>query len=146
MVILVPDTTRLLMSTGSFASPVMRNGLKTETATIPARASSTAAGNASLYPQSQDFAAWTRAMSVTETGRREAPRRFKWPRSRMREDLLGLPAAEIELRPGRQEVETGLRQRRAALAREHGVEPFAQGMQMQHVGSGISELRLAEAR
>ena len=34
------------MSTGSFASPVMRNGLKTETATIPARASSTAAGTA----------------------------------------------------------------------------------------------------
>ena len=103
------------------------------------------AGKASFYPQSQDFAAWTRAMSVTETGRREAPRRFKWSRSRMREDVLGLPAAEIELGPGRQEVETGLRQFVAAFARQHRVEPLAQTMQMQHVGRGIGELRLAEA-
>ena len=46
MVILVPETTRLLMSTGSFGNPVMRNGLKTEIATIPVIASSTAAGTA----------------------------------------------------------------------------------------------------
>ena len=34
------------MSTGSFASPVIRNGLKSEIATTPAMASSTAAGTA----------------------------------------------------------------------------------------------------
>jgi hypothetical protein len=63
----------------------------------------------------------------------------------MREDVLGLPAAEIELGPGRQEVEAGLRQLGAAFARQHRVETFAQAMQMQHVGSGIGELRLAKA-
>ena len=67
-------------------------------------------------------------MSVTETGRSQAPRRFNWSRSRMREDVLGLPAAEIELGPGRQEVETGLRQRGAALARQHRIQALAQSM------------------
>ena len=46
---------------------------------------------------------------------------------------------------GRQELETGLRQFGAALARQHGVEPFAQAMQMQHVGGGVGQLRLAQA-
>jgi len=35
-------------------------------------------------------------------------------------------------------VETRLRQRSAAFARQHGVEPLAQAMQMQHVGGGIA--------
>ena len=44
----------------------------------------------------------------------------------MRENVLGLPAAEIEPGPGRQEIEAGLRQFGAALARQHAIEPFAQ--------------------
>ena len=43
----------------------------------------------------------------------------------MREDVFGFPAAEIEPGPGRQEVETGLRHRSAALARQHGIKPLA---------------------
>src|SRR6478609_1736845 len=62
----------------------------------------------------------------------------------MRENILGLPAAEIELHPGRQEVETGLRQCCAALARQHGIESLAQAMQMQYVGGRVGELRLAQ--
>ena len=46
MVILVPETTRLLMSTGSFTSPVWNGFKKTWIRTILARASSTAAGTA----------------------------------------------------------------------------------------------------
>src|SRR5258708_32360124 len=64
----------------------------------------------------------------------------------MRENVLGLPAAEVEPGAGRQELETGLRQLGAALARQHGVEPFAQAMKMQHVGGSVSELRFAETR
>ena len=45
MVILVPDTTRLPMSTGSFGSSI-RKGLKIDTPTMPASASATAAGTA----------------------------------------------------------------------------------------------------
>lgn len=44
MVILVPDTTRLLMSTGSFGRLVMNGFKKTWIRTILAMASSTAAG------------------------------------------------------------------------------------------------------
>src|ERR1700687_2215658 len=64
--------------------------------------------------------------------------------SRMRKNILGVPALQVELRPRRQKFETGLRQFGAALAREHGIEPFAQRMQMQHVGGRIGQLRLAQ--
>ena len=56
-----------------------------------------------------------------------------------------VPAAEVEPGPGRQEVEAGLRQLGAAFARQHDVEPFAQAVQMQHVGGGVGQLRLAQA-
>ena len=46
MVILVPDTTRLLMSTGSFTIFSIRQGLKIDTITMAAIASITAAGTA----------------------------------------------------------------------------------------------------
>jgi len=62
----------------------------------------------------------------------------------MREDVFELPAAEIEPRPRRQEIETGLRKFGAPLAREHRVEALAQRVQVQDVGSGISELRFIE--
>src|SRR5205823_4905665 len=65
-------------------------------------------------------------------------------RSRMRENILGVPALQIELGPRRQEFETGLRQPQTALARQHGIEAFAQTMQMQDVGSRIGQLRLAQ--
>ena len=45
IVILVPETTRLLISTGSFGSSI-RNGLKTDTATMLAIARTTADGTA----------------------------------------------------------------------------------------------------
>src|SRR5690348_4980756 len=66
------------------------------------------------------------------------------PAPLMGEDVLGAPAAEIEQRPARQEVEAGLRQGGAALARQHFVEPVFQGMEMQHVGGGVAELLVAE--
>src|SRR5262249_37989787 len=53
---------------------------------------------------------------------------------RMREDVLGAPAGEVEPHPFGQEPEAGLCQFGAALARQHDVELLAQGMQMQHVG------------
>src|ERR1700722_10953704 len=65
--------------------------------------------------------------------------------SRMRENILGVPALQIEPRPRRQKFETGLRQPEAALAGEHGIEALAQRMQMQDIGSCIGQLRLAEA-
>src|SRR5712671_3530857 len=68
----------------------------------------------------------------------------KHRRSRMRKNVFGIPALQIEPGPGRQEFETGLRQRGAALTREHGIEAFAQGMQMQHVRGRIGQLRLAQ--
>lgn len=62
----------------------------------------------------------------------------------MRENVLGLPALQIEPGARRQELETGFRKLAAALARNHHVELFAQAVQMQHVGGGIGELRFAQ--
>ena len=62
----------------------------------------------------------------------------------MRENILGLPALQIELCPGRQEFEARLRQIGAALARQHGVEALAKGVQMQDVGGRIGQLRFAQ--
>src|SRR3954469_5583482 len=63
---------------------------------------------------------------------------------RMGEDVLLAPAQKVEPRTVRQEPEAGLRQRLAALARQHGVEFCLERMQMQHVGGGVGDLRLAE--
>ncbi len=63
----------------------------------------------------------------------------------MRENVLGLPAAEIEPCPGGEEFETGFCKLGAAFAHQHGIEPFAQGVQMQDVGGGVGKLRLAQA-
>ena len=63
----------------------------------------------------------------------------------MGENVLGVPALQVEPGPRGKEPETGLRQFQPALAREHAVEPVAQAMQMQHVGGGVGQLRLAQA-
>src|SRR5882757_1300125 len=63
----------------------------------------------------------------------------------MRENVLGLPAAEVELGPGGEKFETGFCKLSAAFAHQHGIEAFAQGVQMQYVGGGVGELRLAQA-
>src|SRR6266849_4779680 len=97
-----------------------------------------------LYPALPEDAAGTWSQHCDRNGAETAPgRRYRRPRLRMRENVLGVPAIQIELCPGRQEFETGLRQPDAALARQHGVEPLAQAMQMQHVGSGVGQLCLA---
>jgi hypothetical protein len=67
-----------------------------------------------------------RVTSVSETGRKRAGLALqKVPGSRMRKNILGVPALEIELCPCRQKFETGLRQRGAILARQHGIEALA---------------------
>src|SRR3954453_18297843 len=56
------------------------------------------------------------------------------------------PAHEVEPDPHRQERETLDRELEPALALQHRVEFLAHGMQMQDVGGGVSELRLAQIR
>ena len=63
----------------------------------------------------------------------------------MCKDILGVPAPQVELGPRRQKFEAGLRQFEPALAGQHRIEAFAQSMQVQHIGGGLSELRLAQA-
>lgn len=63
--------------------------------------------------------------------------------SGMRENILFRPSGQIELGAIRQELETGLRHRRAAFPRQHGVEPGLQRMQMKNIGRRIGNLRLA---
>src|SRR3954466_4755132 len=65
--------------------------------------------------------------------------------SRMRKNILAVPSLQIELCTRRQEIEAGLRQLAAAFPQKHRVESLAQGMQMQHVGCGIGELRVAQS-
>jgi hypothetical protein len=57
-----------------------------------------------------------------------------WPKSvrpanlrrlRVRENVLGLPALQIELGAGRQKLETGVRELDAPLARQHDIEALA---------------------
>src|SRR5712692_2832880 len=66
------------------------------------------------------------------------------PGSRMGEDVLGRPAGQVQPHPVGEEAEAGRRQFPAPLARQHGVEPLLQGVQMQHVGSRIGYLGIAE--
>src|SRR5258707_301684 len=66
--------------------------------------------------------------------------------SSMREDIHLGPAGEIELGARGQEVETGLRQSRAAFARQHDVELFLQFMQIGDVVRRISKLAFRQIR
>src|SRR6185437_8270125 len=60
------------------------------------------------------------------------------------ENVLDAPTAEVEQRPSRQEVEAGLRQLLAPFTRQHGVELGLQGMQVEHIGGGITQLLVGE--
>ena len=60
------------------------------------------------------------------------------------ENVHRLEAREIEPRPLGQIAEGRARKAVAALARQHRVELFAQRVQVQHVGGGVGELRLAQ--
>ena len=62
----------------------------------------------------------------------------------MSEDVGVLPARQIKPGAHGQEVETGLGQVGAPLARQHDVQPLAHHMQVQHVGGGIGQLFGAE--
>src|SRR5579883_3362848 len=65
-------------------------------------------------------------------------------RRSMGEDVRLVPAAEIELRPHRQEGEAGLREMAPPLALEERVEPRLEGVEVQHVARGVGELLLAQ--
>src|SRR6185437_1308640 len=62
----------------------------------------------------------------------------------MRENVVFRPTGEVEERARRQELETGGGHRRAALARQHDVEPGAQGMEMEDIRRGIAELLVGQ--
>ena len=64
--------------------------------------------------------------------------------SAMGEDIRFFPAEQIELGPRRQEGEAGLGMLQPTVADEPRHELVAQRMQVQHVGSGIFELRLRQ--
>ena len=57
--------------------------------------------------------------------------------------LLG-KAGEIQPHPIGQEAETGGGQLLAPFARQHGVEPLLERMQIEHVGRGIGNLRVGQ--
>src|SRR5262245_2656638 len=63
---------------------------------------------------------------------------------RMRKNILGRPTSEIEPGTIRQEAETRSRQIGTVLTRQHDVELFLQGVQMQDVGCRIRHLRVAK--
>ena len=79
-----------------------------------------------FYMASPDYAARTSTLCEETSGhecdrngaRNGSRRRASVPLG-MREDVLGVPALQVELGPRRQKIETGLRQLRAALARQH---------------------------
>src|SRR5260221_3267232 len=62
----------------------------------------------------------------------------------VREDVLDAPATEIEQRPGRQEIEAGLGEHLAPLARQHGVELRLERMEVEHVRRGVAQLLVGE--
>jgi hypothetical protein len=62
----------------------------------------------------------------------------------MSENVLFRPSGDIEQRTRREEVETGLRERRPVFALEPLVKLFLERMQIPHVAGGIFPLRLAE--
>src|SRR5258708_8142152 len=62
----------------------------------------------------------------------------------VREDVLDAPAAEIEQRPGRQEIEAGLRQPLAPLARQHGVELRLERVEVEHGRRAVAQLLVGD--
>ena len=64
--------------------------------------------------------------------------------SDMRENIDFRPACEIQRGACRQEIEAGLSQRGAALARQAAVELLAQAVEIAHVGRGIFALRVVQ--
>ena len=64
----------------------------------------------------------------------------------MLENVFIRPAGEIEFGSVGQEIETGLGQFAAPLARQPALQDFTQAMQVKHVGGGIAELIGAEVR
>ena len=61
----------------------------------------------------------------------------------MREDVDIFPAGEVQRGTMGKISEAGRRQLGATFAREHGIQLFPQGMQIENVGRGIGKLRLA---
>src|SRR3954470_9063373 len=62
----------------------------------------------------------------------------------MGENILRRPAGEVQPYPVGEKAKASGREVGATLAREHGVEPFLQGMEMQDVGCGVSDLRIGQ--
>jgi len=62
----------------------------------------------------------------------------------VRKDILIRPAGKVELHPLGQKAEAGRRQFRAALARQHRIEPVLERVQVQDVGCRIGHLRVAK--
>ena len=62
----------------------------------------------------------------------------------MAEDVVFGPPSQIEPRPGRQEVETGLRHGSAPFAFQPHLENVFQPVQETHIGRGIIALRLVD--
>src|SRR5260370_22606391 len=65
-------------------------------------------------------------------------------RRSMRKNVHLCEARKVESHPIRQIGERGLRQSLPVFACEHRIEPRAQRMEMQDVGGGVSQLRLAQ--
>ncbi len=64
------------------------------------------------------------------------------PRLSVGKNVVLAETGQIELGARAQEPESGLRERRPALPRQHGVELGLEGVQMQHVGGRVGELLL----
>ena len=62
----------------------------------------------------------------------------------MGENVLFGPASQIERGAGRQKIETGLREIQPSFADQHGFKAFLDGMQVQHIGGRILQLRIAQ--
>jgi len=62
----------------------------------------------------------------------------------MGKNVLGCPAGEIKPHPVRQKAEAGGGEVLAPLTREHGIEPFLESVQVQHVGSGVGDLCIGQ--
>src|ERR1700752_1636476 len=85
---------------------------------------------------------WAKSGKVTESGQNS----LQMAKSGMSENVVVLPALQIEPGPGGEELEAGLRQSLAALAGEHGVELLAQRAEMEQVGGRIGKLRIGQGR
>jgi hypothetical protein len=60
----------------------------------------------------------------------------------MSEDVAFAPTGEVELRPRREEIETGLRELHTPLTRQHLIEHVLQPVKIGHVIGSIGELLL----